>query len=664
MISESSTASLSKSQGEIMIPGEIKPDSDTNDELRLTEQVVSTYGLRRWAEEFTLMTAGYRDHIDPNDAANPEVPFNTVTVAIMAEARARVLRRTSGSESGEEIQIHVGGEVRANTQTFIQVAARIYASHGFRVHLRREVQTSPIWYSSFGVFYEEYEGGDNFTASHSPYFKLGWKVMDRQGKQLTEEEEEIISEVRRIVAERATIRLAPWRSSLRISSDFDVDETYSEYQRTVLGPEAFTTISESAQGGFRCAASPLGGSMGATSKRIFRHLEIPTEALNYFLDSEDSRFHRVGEIGNHNFGADVGKLEVCANTGAPDKLLSGEAHLVLLWDPDGDRLNIITTAPAELQQRAIDFGVNIGPSNGQRMVVYLTPNQLYLLVTDYRINLLRANGLLEKYDWFVGTTFPTAMAIEELALQEGVPTIRVPVGFRNLGELCQTVEKELGAEQTVTTLTGQHIRLGPAPRALLLCEESGGATLGGPDLMRSKSGAQALLALREKDGLQMSLIAWAMAASLHRSGVSLAEQYCDVISRRKIQYRYNERFDIPLYNESLTGSELQRAKAEGIQKRDRAVAFFREAATAFAAGQRSESSVRDQLLAANPVAARDAVPPIKHAAWIGDGSLFDMVGARLIIRASGTDALLRYYIEATNRESLGALQQFVAGLRF
>ena len=182
--------------------------------------------------------------------------------------------------------------------------------------------------------------------------------------------------------------------------------------------------------------------------------------------------------------------------------------------------------------------------------------------------------------------------------------------------------------------------------------------------MRSKNGAQAFLSLREKDGLQMSILAWALAASLHQSGVSLAERYCDLISRRKIEYRYSERFDIPLYNESLTGSELQHAKTEGIQKRDRAVAFFREAATAFATKRASAESVRDQLREANPAASIDAVPMINQAAWVGDGSLFDMAGARLIIRASGTDALLRYYVETTSRETLSALQQFVAGLRF
>lgn len=637
---------------------EIVSDADIADEIRVTDRLASDYGLDRWVQSFSLMTAGYRDHINPTDAASPEVPFNAVTVAIMAEARARVLRHVAATGA----EIHVGGEVRTHTQTFIQITSRIYAAHGFRVHLRREVSTSPIWYSSYGVFYEELAGGDNFTASHSPYFKLGWKVLDHEGKELTEEEDAIVAEVGRVVRERAAIRLAPWRSSGLIVFDFDVDERYAEYQRSVLGPEAFATISAAARTGFRTAASPLGGSMGATSKRIFRHLGIPPEAVSYFLETEDPRFHRVGEIGTHNFGADVGKAEVCANTGAPAKLLGGDADLVLLWDPDGDRLNAITSAPEELRQRAEDFGLTIGETDGQQMVVYLTPNQLYVILTDHRINTLRELGILDRFDWFIGTTFPTAMAIEELAGQEGLPTIRVPVGFRNLGELCQTIERQVGNEQTVLTLAGQTVRLGPNPRALLLCEESGGAALGGPELMRSRTGKQAFLALREKDGLQLSLLAWAVAASLHGSGVSLAERYCDIISRRKIQYRYSARLDVPLYDETLTADTLRQAKAEGIRKRDQAVAFFRDAATGFAAGRQSDASVRERLGSANPAAATGALSAIELAAWVGDGSLFEMAGGRLVVRASGTDALLRYYIETTSRERLDALRRFVGGL--
>lgn len=639
---------------------DLTPDRDANDELRLNDQVVGAYGLDSWAAKFSLMTAGYRDQMTPDDAASPEAPFNAVTVAIMAEAKARVLRRQLAND--QPADLHLGGEVRANTQTFIQIAARVYAAHGFRVHLHPGGNTTPIWYSSFGVFYNDYLGGDNFTASHSAYFKMGWKVMDGQGKQMTEEEDQIIAEVRRIVAGRETIHLAPWKSSGLILADFDVDQPYAACQKMILGDQVFRTIGEMARRGLRCAAFTVGGSMAAASRRILKALEIPPDALAYFLDDEDPRFHRVGEIGKENFGADVGKAEVLANSGAPEKLLAGEADVVLLWDPDGDRLNIVTTAPVAFRSRALEYGLTVGPGDDRNLVVYLTPNQLYLLLLDYRIGLLRKSGLLEKYSWFVGTTFPSAMAIEELAEKEGLPTIRVPVGFRNLGDLCRSVEEKMGQPQVFTTLTGQKITLGPAPRALILCEESGGAALGGPELMSSRSGRQNFLALREKDGMQLALLAWAMAAALRQAGNSMAARFCDLMEQRGIQYRHSARLDVSLYNEALTGDELKRAKSAGIETRDRVVAFFKEAAAAISQDSGKKEDVWKKVAGAGGLGGI-SLPTIQRAAWVGDGSLFEMEGARLVVRASGTDALIRYYVEATSPEKFDLLRNFTSAVR-
>jgi phosphomannomutase len=337
---------------------------------------------------------------------------------------------------------------------------------------------------------------------------------------------------------------------------------------------------------------------------------------------------------------------------------------VLLWDPDGDRLNIVTTAPLALRSRATEFGLTLGPANEQRVVVYLTPNQLYLLLADFRIALLRKSGLLQKYDWFTGTTFPTAMAIEELVRKEGLPVIRVPVGFRNLGDLCLSLEEKMGAPQIFTTLTGQKISLGGAPRALILCEESGGAGLGGPELMRSCSGRQSFLASREKDGMQLALLAWAMAASLHQAGGSMAGRFCDLIENCGIRYRHSMRLDKTLYDEALTGEELRKAKASGIVTRDRVVTFFREAATEISRDISKEEAVRKKILQVSASGGAIALPVIQRAAWIGDGSLFEMEGARMVVRASGTDALIRYYIEATSAKILDDLERFASGVRF
>ena len=52
--------------------------------VKLGEDLVRDFHLDRWADEFSLMTAGYRDRLDPDDPVNPEAPFNALTVAILA----------------------------------------------------------------------------------------------------------------------------------------------------------------------------------------------------------------------------------------------------------------------------------------------------------------------------------------------------------------------------------------------------------------------------------------------------------------------------------------------------------------------------------------------------------------------------------------------------
>ena len=43
--------------------------------------------------------------------------------------------------------------------------------------------------------------------------------------------------------------------------------------------------------------------------------------------------------------------------------------------------------------------------------------------------------------------------------------------------------------------------------------------------------------------------------------------------------------------------------------------------------------------------------------------MFEMHDLRLIVRASGTDAVMRYYIDGTDRAAIEALTQFVREIR-
>ena len=76
------------------------------------------------------------------------------------------------------------------------------------MHLRPAGErTTPIWLSSFGVFFDELDGGENFTASHSQSYKGGWKPMDAGGGQLLEMAGQIADRVRELVGARPRTRV-------------------------------------------------------------------------------------------------------------------------------------------------------------------------------------------------------------------------------------------------------------------------------------------------------------------------------------------------------------------------------------------------------------------------------------------------------------------------
>ena len=646
--------------------------SGQGEEFVLTKQIVRAYGLKQWAREFSLMTAGYRDRLDPNNPANPDAPFNVVTVALLAEAKARVFQRQLAA--GETGHVHVGGETRPHTQLFIQIAARIYAAHGFKVHLRKTLRTTPIWYSSFGTFYTDCQSGDNFTASHSQYYKGGWKPVDGWGQQLLNEAPEIQAELKAIVGNRETIRFSPWSSSL-IVDDFDVDAPYVDFLRSVVGDALITSLIQAGRKGFRTAICTMGGSMKATSERLFNALGISTGAggvVNYYFGEEDTHYHNIGEVKGNDIGVDPSKPEIYRKLQAQKKLLSGEADIVLLWDPDGDRLNVVTKAPLSLKDAALAAGLEVDKAcirpDSKECIVYFTPNQLYLMLTAFRAATLRQAGQLAERDWFIGITFATSHSFVELAAAEKLRCVRVPVGFKYLGNLCLGIEQQLGQrEVTVENAIGDRISLGRKPRALILAEESGGATLGGGELLRSRSGGRTMLTLREKDAMQLGLLSLCLAATLHQPKVSFAKYYCDLLAKKRITFIHYTRSDVHLYNEGKLGAQLTAAKKEGFRKRDQIMQFFGRLADEHQAGRLSLAAVRDEINSRHP-AKTAQLPALQRVCRAGDdlllhGVIFETENLRIIVRASGTDALLRYYVEGTTTTEVQKIQAMLKGLK-
>ncbi len=64
--------------------------------------------------------------------------------------------------------------------------------------------------------------------------------------------------------------------------------------------------------------------------------------MKYIYDDEDSGYHGIGILDGENYGVDPGKWQIYKNIGAR-KLLKDVPYgsFLFIWDPDGDRYNIV-----------------------------------------------------------------------------------------------------------------------------------------------------------------------------------------------------------------------------------------------------------------------------------------------------------------------------------
>jgi len=638
-----------------------KPEAEA---IHLDASLVELTNIEPWAQQFKLGTAGYRDLLDPEELFNFEVPFNGLSAALILEARAQL-----ATESGIK-SLHVGGEVRPHTQEFIDLAARIYSAHGISVHLRPEgMRTTPIWLSSFGVFYDELDGGDNFTASHSQNYKGGWKPMEAAGGQLREMAGMIADRVRELVvkarAEGITINLAAAGNDL-IRKDFDPVDPYVDVLKKVVPAGLLNEIPGATENGFRAGFCTEGGSMAPTARRIFDALNITMDdgGTVFFTHEEESNtFHGIGILDGVNHGVDPGKWQVYKHVGAQELLRDGKCSVFFIWDPDGDRFNMVTVAPASFAAKAEAAGLEVDPLDDERCFVFFKPNQIYFMLTALKIQSLDEAGELGNYNWIVASTFPTSMSIGEVATtinertSAGLSTFRVPVGFKYFASLVGDLEDQLANGKTethATDVTGVETVFGPRPRLLMMAEESGGAAMGPAEPMRSRNGLRTSLAAKEKDAMQIGIMSLCLGARLFKSGGSFAEYYLQLLEEFETRYRFYERRDVTLFDESLKGEEREKAKDAGNARKEATVAFFGSLEG------KSPAEVTEILTALLP--AGTEMPEIKRVFHAGDGTFIEFRDLWFELRASGTDAVLRYYMEGRDSNTVAGLNAAFEGI--
>ena len=149
--------------------------------------------------------------------------------------------------------------------------------------------------------------------------------------------------------------------------------------------------------------------------------------------------------------------------------------------------------------------------------------------------------------------------------------------------------------------------------------------------------------------MQIGVMALCLAARLHRSGGSFAEYYLDQLEAWDTRYRFYERRDVTLFDESLTGAARERARDEGNRRKEATVAFFR------ALEGRSGDDAARILVEALPDGV--CLPRVERVFRAGDGTYIAFADQWFELRASGTDAVLRYYMEGADADLVAELNE-------
>ena len=642
-------------------PGEIT--------LTLTKQQVEDWKLEPWLERYRQEAAHAIGGIrGPQNVLYPwdvRFPINQLGIAVATIGKALVLRET---KSGKELHKIVGGEVRFNTDHYVELISRLQAALGITVHQPKGIHLTTIWMTSFLIFMNDYDGGEYVTASHSVSSKTATKDLDNEGAQfLADISLAFVDKMTEIVKlaktrpEGYTITLAP-KSDPKIIRDFDGFDMYAQHLKKVVATEAnLDLIKQATKAGMRLMFETVGGCMYQNLVPLFERLDIPP-LFDWHNTKEDPFFHGIGKIWRSNplthkedffdLSCDASLPEVQATMGY-EKFLQNKqlGYTILITDPDGDRLVIGQVESLGRRSFFDEVGIDYLIIDKERLVAIYHPAYTFLLIMDFHMRQLKRAGLWENHPRVLIKTTPSPRSWDEWAKACGITVLSTPVGFKEIQMVMKKIEKQVrqkpNNDVVLTDIWGHEVNIGKDPRLVFAGEESGGMIIGPEDMVTSIGGRKAL-AMREKSAGEASIVTTALASHLYLKNKLLSEHLEDIFREYNITYRSYVRLDITYYNESEPDPvKLIQERTGGEIKRDKIDLYYIGLALARRENLVDIVQVRNIL--------REALPSLDFSelqdiAFTGDATYLRWHDMFVQIRKSKNDAKLRGYANGINKE--------------
>lgn len=660
---------------EQLTPDEIKtkPIIDLSGEGQfvfiLNRELIEKYKLEEWLKNYRReaeqSTGGIRGPQNILYCWDTRFPINQLGVTLATVAKALVLKEKN---PGKVLHKAVSGEVRYNTDHYIELISRLQAALGITTHQPQGVSRIPVWMTSFLILMNDFDGGEYITSSHSISAKIATKDIDNEGGMFLLETttafvdkiDEIIDKAKSDPAGFKIILSA--KSNPNIVKDLDGLDLYAEYLRGGVATSAnLGLIKKAAEAGMRIMFDTVGGCMYQNLPLLFKRLNLP-DIFDWHNKEEDPFFHGLGKTRRLNLQSgkeeffDVScdaSLPEVVDTMGYDIFLEDKpvGYTLFVTDPDGDRLILGQVEGVENIPRLKDWGIIYKQIDEKRAVAMYHPAFIFLLIMDFHMRQLKSSGFWKNHPRFIITTTPCPRSWDEWAAANGIKVINTPVGIKEIAAIIKKVERQILAnpdkEVIVQDIWGREINLGVNPRMVFGGEESGGMMIGPEDMVVTKGGRM-ILAVRDKSAGESSVIALAMTSFLYLKNKSLFEHLENIFQEYGLAHKYYLRTDLVYYNESEPDPiKLLQAKAAGEKQRDKIDLFYLGLALGLREKVIDLSRVKTILVQAMPDLDFDA---LENILFTGDATYFSFKNMFVQIRKSGTDAKLRGYANGDDKE--------------
>lgn len=600
------------------------------------------------------------------EEASKTTQLSPTIVAMIAQAYAQYLTgsaRTSGQENPTAAAF-VGFDARFLSDRFGEIFTRVFAGNQVRVVRDHHGQPTPTPVTSFMAVYAHLSGGIQITASHNPPNHNGVKSSTWYGGVDTDDiSDRIAEELRRLIGEGGEIRFAALPSAL--VEEVDAKGIYGqEYLRATFPSEDLQPLRDAIAAGTGFLFDGLHG-VGGSAMRRYLDLLLP-----------DTEWSRSIQLLNAQPNSSIGGIEKPDPSDPNTLVLSGaieylvehpETLVSVTADMDADRIGTAILIPESEVDRARKFGLFVSGFEGGVYAVRFTPNQIFTLIaydrllsaarlTPGELREAARKGEFPGERYHLLTTIASSVLAEQLARTYGLSFHLTAVGFKNLGKLAWQID-----------------RLNQGDVIIALMEESGGAQIG-PFKPWNAAGDTIH---RDKDTCALALALFNLAARMKAEGRGVLDFYLEMAEQFG-SLAYFERLDAYLPNREMAeqpehAEAANQVKAEILDRLVALEAPENHAQLLSLLGYDPAAATREPTTELNAISLLvklegtwQTIHPLAHRYRTSGGEVVEFFRAGpfahdgmqirvyaasgtvrhwCLVRASGTEAVLRAYME-------------------